>query len=268
LHIHAYAFVFQFIYQLRPDSHSVVTHIVSATFWITRLADHPILGCPSLMPLPEQLVASRTLFTFVRNTHNQMYDDNYCALRCVALHQTRQLNPTATERTAGFEACVKQLLHDFCLKSQVRAEQFKGVPLNQMDLLEDIAKADINIFKFTMPGEVEGDQQPDNRAADMNVVEGRLFDAMAAEGREDTPPPDDMDRLLDEYARRPEGLAGRTFVEANNHYVRDEGGNFPADNLDYENDDLVVEEEDNMEQPYFEIVSYRYHTTSPNRHID
>jgi len=229
---------------------------VSATFWITRLDEHPILGCPNLPQLPEQLVASKSLRTLMRNTNGRMYEDNNCALRCVALHQLSQLNPAATELNAGFEACVKQLLHDYCLKAQIRPGHFNGVSLDKMDLLEDVAKADINIFKFTMPGD-EPPEEPQPVGPDMNAAEDRLFDAVAREGREDTPPPDFMDRLLEEYANRPDGFAGETFVAANAQYVPNEDGDFPADHPDYVNEDIgeQINDEEEIEQPNFEIVS-------------
>ena len=72
--------------QQRPDSKWSVFSIVSTSFYINLLLNHPIGCCDS--PLPEVIKSIPHVLGLDKNRKSgEEYSDNLCLFRCIAIHQ-------------------------------------------------------------------------------------------------------------------------------------------------------------------------------------
>ena len=70
----------------RPNSDWVCEHVTNVTFFINRIAQHPI-GCVGVA-LPDYMKNNKAVVGLEKDHHrNAIYRDNLCLFRCLALHQ-------------------------------------------------------------------------------------------------------------------------------------------------------------------------------------
>ena len=80
--------------QQRPNSKWIVMDITNATFYETKLRDHPI---GRSVRLPKYVLESRAIVSLDCNEHTGLlYEDKLCFFRCLALH--RGCHPHNLER--------------------------------------------------------------------------------------------------------------------------------------------------------------------------
>ena len=87
--------VFEWARQQRPNFKWVVMDITNATFYVTKLRDHPI--GPSTR-LPKYVLENRAVVVDCNEQTGLPYDDKLCLFRCLALH--RGCHPHNLERDA------------------------------------------------------------------------------------------------------------------------------------------------------------------------
>ena len=114
--------VFEWARQQRPNSKWVVMDITNATFYVTKLRDHPI---GRSVRLPSWTVKKNGL----------PYKDKLCLFRCLALH--RGCHPHNLERDA------KHFYEQYS-----DGEEFDGVTLEELPNLEKMFELNIYVYRL------------------------------------------------------------------------------------------------------------------------
>ena len=77
--------ILQWAITQRPNSDWVCEHVTNVTFFINRIAQHPI-GCVGVA-LPDYVKRNKAIVGLEKDGHGVIYRDNLCLFRCLALHQ-------------------------------------------------------------------------------------------------------------------------------------------------------------------------------------
>ena len=125
--------VFELANQQRPNSKWVVMDITNATFYVTKLRDHPIGRSTRL---PKYVLENPAIVSLDCNEHTGLpYKDKLCFFRCLALH--RGCHPHNLERDT----------HHF-YEQYSDAEEFDGVTLEELPELEKLFELNIYVYRL------------------------------------------------------------------------------------------------------------------------
>ena len=125
--------VFEWARQQRPNSKRVVMDITNATFYVTKLRDHPIGRSTRL---PKYVLENRAVVSLDCNEQTGLpYDDKLCFFRCLALH--RGCHPHNLERDA------KHFYEQYS-----DGEEFDGLTLEELPDLEIMFELNIYVYRL------------------------------------------------------------------------------------------------------------------------
>ena len=132
--------ILQWAITQRPNSDWVCEHVTNVTFFINRIAQHPI-GCVGVA-LPDYVKRNKAIVGLEKDGHGVIYRDNLCLFRCLALHQgcdVRRLEVTvATLYTKYTDTPVRD---------------FAGVTLDELDEVETTFKTNVVVYKLEEIGD-------------------------------------------------------------------------------------------------------------------
>ena len=126
--------VFEWARQQRPNSKWVVMDITNATFYVTKLRDHPIRRSTRL---PKYVLENPAIVSLDCNEHTGLpYEDKLCFFRCLAL--PRGCHPHNLERDTQhyFERYADDV------------EDFDGVTLEDLPDLEKLFELNIYVYRL------------------------------------------------------------------------------------------------------------------------
>ena len=112
----------------RPDSDWVCEHVTNVTFFINRIAQHPI-GCVGVA-LPDYVKRNKAIVGLEKDDHNAIYRDNLCLFRCLGLHLGRE--PAA-------------LLAEY---TDTPVRDFAGVPIQDLHKIEEKFEVNVCVYKL------------------------------------------------------------------------------------------------------------------------
>ena len=113
----------------RPDSDWVCEHVTNVTFFINRIAQHPI-GCVGVA-LPDYVKNNKAVVGLEKDHHrNAIYRDNLCLFRCLGLHLGREAAALLAEYT------------------DTPVRDFAGVPIQHLHKIE--AKFEVNVCVYKL----------------------------------------------------------------------------------------------------------------------
>ena len=113
----------------RPDSDWVCEHVTNVTFFINRIAQHPI-GCVGVA-LPDYVKNNKAVVGLEKDHHrNAIYIDNLCLFRCLGLHLGREAAALLAEYT------------------DTPVRDFAGVPIQDLHKIE--AKFEVNVCVYKL----------------------------------------------------------------------------------------------------------------------
>ena len=124
----------------RPDSDWVCEHVTNVTFFINRIAQHPI-GCVGIA-LPDYVKNNKAVVGLERNKQNSIYKDNLCLFRCLALHKGCDVH--------RLEATVATLYAEY---TDTAVNDFVGVTLDELDEVETTFKTNVVVYKLEEIGD-------------------------------------------------------------------------------------------------------------------
>ena len=107
------------------------------------------MGCTD-SPLPEPVLGTlRLIVSFFSNGHDEPYNDYLWLLSAIAIHLFRSVD---------VETNATKIFHHFVTASGCDPENFAGVSLDQIPLIEKIIKQNIFIYDFDIEdGEIIGE---------------------------------------------------------------------------------------------------------------
>ena len=112
----------------RPYSDWVCEHVTNVTFFINRIAQHPI-GCVGVA-LPDYVKRNKAIVGLEKDDHNAIYRDNLCLFRCLGLHLGREVAALLAEYT------------------DTPVRDFAGVPIQDLHKIE--AKFEVNVCVYKL----------------------------------------------------------------------------------------------------------------------
>ena len=113
----------------RPDSDWVCEHVTNVTFFINRIAQHPI-GCVGVA-LPDNVKNNKAVVGLEKDhRRNAIYRDNLCLFRCLGLHLGREAAALLAEYT------------------DTPVRDFAGVPIQDLHKIE--AKFEVNVCVYKL----------------------------------------------------------------------------------------------------------------------
>jgi hypothetical protein len=125
----------------RPSSGWTVYRMVNIRYFVTKTSF--ALGAGQL--LPDYITMNRAVVGLSKDPHrNELYDDNLCAFRCLAYHQTKRLTAlnTLTEEYAE-------------TWRRAGKNPQSGVQTDQIPEFEDTFNVNVNLFNINEGGNVE-----------------------------------------------------------------------------------------------------------------
>ena len=121
--------ILQWAITQRPDSDWVCKHVTNVTFFINRIAQHPI-GCVGVA-LPDYVKRNKAIVGLEKDHHhNAIYRDNLCLFRCLGLHLGREAAALLAEYT------------------DTPVRDFAGVPIQDLHKIE--AKFEVNVCVYKL----------------------------------------------------------------------------------------------------------------------
>ena len=124
--------VFEWARQQRPNSKWVVMDITNATFYVTKLRDHPIRRSTRL---PKYVLENSAIVSLDCNEQTGLpYEDKLCFFRCLALHR-------------GCHNLERDTQHYF-ERYPEGAEDFDGVTLEELPDLEKLFELNIYVYRL------------------------------------------------------------------------------------------------------------------------
>ncbi|CAB3996383.1 Zinc finger and SCAN domain-containing 22 [Paramuricea clavata] len=128
--------------QQRPNSKWIVMDITNATFYVTKLRDHPIGRSTRL---PKYVLENPATVSLDCDSNTSLpYEDKLCFFRCLALHQG--CHPKNLERDT--QHFYKQYSED---------DDFDGVTLEELPELEKLFELNIYVYRLTELHEEDDD---------------------------------------------------------------------------------------------------------------
>ncbi|XP_063966739.1 uncharacterized protein LOC135156886 [Lytechinus pictus] len=130
---------------LRPNSKWVVQHVTNVTFYVFRIADHPI---GRGIDLPDYIKNNQAIVSLVKSHRDcKMYDDNLCIFRCLALFQGANSH--------GLETKAKRLFKQYV--PHIKISEFEGIDLSKLDKVEEFFKINIMVYELQPSELTNGD---------------------------------------------------------------------------------------------------------------
>ena len=132
--------ILQWAITQRPNSDWVCEHVTNVTFFINRIAQHPI-GCVGVA-LPDYVKRNKAIVGLEKDGHGVIYRDNLCLFRCLALHQgcdVRRLEVTVATLYAKY--------------TDTPVRDFAGVTLDELDEVETTFKTNVVVYKLEEIGD-------------------------------------------------------------------------------------------------------------------
>ena len=126
--------VFEWARQQRPNSKWIVMYITNATFYVTKLRDHPIGRSTCL---PKYVLENPAIVSLDCNKRTGIpYEDKLCFFRCLALH--RGCHPHNLERDT----------QHYFERYAVDVENFDGVTLEELPDLEKLFELNVYVYRL------------------------------------------------------------------------------------------------------------------------
>ena len=120
--------ILQWAITQRPNSDWVCEHVTNVTFFINRIAQHPI-GCVGVA-LPDYVKRNKATVGLEKDDHSAIYRDNLCLFRCLGLHLERE---------------AAALLDEY---PDTPVRDFVGVTINDLHKIE--AKFEVNVVVYQL----------------------------------------------------------------------------------------------------------------------
>ena len=127
--------ILQWAITQRPDSDWVCEHVTNVTFFINRIAQHPI-GCVGIA-LPDYVKNNKAVVGLERNKQISIYKDNLCLFRCLALHKGCDVH--------RLEATVATLYAEY---TDTPVRDFAGVPIQDLHKIEAKFEVSVCVYKL------------------------------------------------------------------------------------------------------------------------
>ena len=126
--------VFEWARQQRPNSKWIVVDITNATFYVTKLRDHPIGRSTRL---PKYVLENPAVVSLDCNEHTGLpYEHKLCFFRCLALHRGYQAHNSERDTQHYFERYADDV------------EDFDGVTLEELPDLEKLFELNIYVYRL------------------------------------------------------------------------------------------------------------------------
>ena len=120
----------------RPNSVWVCEHVTNVTFFVNKIAQHPI-GCVGVA-LPDYVKNNKTVVGLEKDHHcNAIYRDNLCLFRCLALHKGCDVHRLKATVTTLYAEYTDRPVRDFV-----------GVTLNELGEVETTFKTNVVVYKL------------------------------------------------------------------------------------------------------------------------
>ena len=133
--------------QERQNSKWRFALITNVTISAALLKNIP-LGCLDSV-LPEPLIRNPEVNCLLSNGHDVPYNDNLCLFRAISIHLFGSVD---------VEPHAMQLFDKFVSSTDCDPENFMGVPLDQIPIIENLVEKNIFIYDFTIEdGEIVGE---------------------------------------------------------------------------------------------------------------
>lgn len=147
--------ILEYCRQQRSSTKFVVTRVTNVLYYVNKIKKFH-LGAS--VELPAYIKKRRCIVKLVKDRRGQPYLDNFCILRCVAVHRggvDEQYNT----------AEVKRLLGEYCNAMRMESEEFEGVALEELGTVENTFHLNIEVYALCAPmdnddsadGDVNGD---------------------------------------------------------------------------------------------------------------
>ena len=135
----------------RPNSQWVVSRVTNALLYVVPFNNMPI--GEGGIDLPDYIKRNHSVSALVCSKKDgQMYKDNLCVFRCIALHFLRTAEPEVDidEHLRKLEGPTHHYFNKYCQESNLvpSPNTFKGIHLNDLMQLEDIFKIRINVYQL------------------------------------------------------------------------------------------------------------------------
>ena len=126
--------VFEWARQQCPNSKWIVVDIANATFYVTKLRDHPIGRSTRL---PKYVLENPAVVSLDCNKQNGLpYQDKLCFFHCLALHRGCQAHNLERDTQHYFERYAENV------------EDFDGVSLEELPDLEKLFELNIYVYRL------------------------------------------------------------------------------------------------------------------------
>ena len=120
--------------QQRPNSKWIVMDITNATFYVTKLRDHPIGHSTRL---PKYVLENPAVVSLDCNEQTGLpYEDKLCFFRCLALHRGCHAHNLERDTQHYFERYAEDI------------ENFDGVTLEELPDLEKLFELNIYVYRL------------------------------------------------------------------------------------------------------------------------
>ena len=118
----------------RPDTSWGLHIITNINFFVYPIFNHPIGCCATI---PSHLKSSKAVLTLERDTNGELYTDNLCLFRAIAM---------ALGNKSTLQASTKAYFIKFLMGKSLSAENFKGVLLKDIPFIEAMLKISISVY--------------------------------------------------------------------------------------------------------------------------
>ena len=118
----------------RPDTSWGLHIITNINFFVYPIFNHPIGCCATI---PSHLKSSKAVLTLERDTNGELYTENLCLFRAIAM---------ALGNKSTIQASTKAYFIKFLMGKSLSAENFKGVLLKDIPFIEAMLKISISVY--------------------------------------------------------------------------------------------------------------------------
>ena len=130
--------ILEWVKQQRPNSKWVVVSITNLTVYVTKVLNHPLIGCIE-KSLPDYIKYNKGVIGLARNPFSfQLLKDNKCFFRALAMTQGPKTAKELTTKSNAFYSQAVAVLGDLS----------KGVKLEDLPLLEVLFSINIVVYSL------------------------------------------------------------------------------------------------------------------------
>ena len=144
--------VLQWAITQRPNSDWFCELVTNATFFLNRIAQHPI-GCVGVN-LPDYVKNNKAIVGLVKDRRGAVYNDNLCLFRCLALHLKREVDALLDEYTdtpvRDFVGVTIKDLHNIEAKFEVNMVVYKLVETGDWKATAELVRRSTDQYPETL----------------------------------------------------------------------------------------------------------------------